>query len=247
MFYTDNKLSNERRCLLSCRNGYCGIIVDGVKSSMLNPNLDVYNSFLARKVPVIFYNNYYSEARFPRIVVDDMACADGLMRIFHEKGHRHVGGLFLSDNIQSLKKCYGCTKALLKFDMAFEDDNFRFFNSSDLENVRHLRRDMWSWMRSVPKCTGIICCNIMLYRELIACMNEHGLAVPADRSVACFDYSDENYINERITCSVQQGREMGSLAGRRILSMISDPEYQKKDWSLVMEPVIHIGNSIRDL
>ena len=29
IFYTDNKLSNERRCLLSCRQGFDGIIEDG--------------------------------------------------------------------------------------------------------------------------------------------------------------------------------------------------------------------------
>ena len=60
IFFTDNKFSNERNCLdVVAHQGFDGFIVDGVKASLLNPNLDCYRNIFAKKIPVIFYNNYY--------------------------------------------------------------------------------------------------------------------------------------------------------------------------------------------
>ena len=43
VFFTDNKFANERRCLQTVvHQNFQGFIVDGVKASMLNPNLDCY-------------------------------------------------------------------------------------------------------------------------------------------------------------------------------------------------------------
>ena len=55
IFFTDNKFSNERNCLdVVAHQGFDGFIVDGVKASLLNPNLDCYRNIFAKKIPVIF-------------------------------------------------------------------------------------------------------------------------------------------------------------------------------------------------
>ncbi|MDY3998758.1 MAG: GntR family transcriptional regulator, partial [Blautia sp.] len=44
-FFTDNKFSSERNCLdVVAHQGFDGFIVDGVKASLLNPNLDCYRN-----------------------------------------------------------------------------------------------------------------------------------------------------------------------------------------------------------
>ena len=59
LFFTDNKFSSERNCLnVVAYQDYDGFIVDGVKASLLNPNLDCYRYIFQKKIPVIFYNNY---------------------------------------------------------------------------------------------------------------------------------------------------------------------------------------------
>lgn len=66
IFLTDNKFSNERRCLLTVvHQGFQGFIVDGVKASLLNPNLDCYKQIYQKNIPVIFYNNYYKDLDYP--------------------------------------------------------------------------------------------------------------------------------------------------------------------------------------
>ncbi|MEE1037215.1 MAG: GntR family transcriptional regulator, partial [Oscillospiraceae bacterium] len=80
IFLTDNKFSNERRCLQTVvHQNFQGFIVDGVKASIMNPNLDCYQELYRRRIPVIFYNNYYKNLRFPKVIVNDMECAEQLV------------------------------------------------------------------------------------------------------------------------------------------------------------------------
>lgn len=55
VFFTDNKFSNERSCLQAVvHQNFQGFIIDGVKASLLNPNLDCYKEIYRRHIPVIF-------------------------------------------------------------------------------------------------------------------------------------------------------------------------------------------------
>ena len=76
IFYTGNKLSNERACLKACIKGFDGLIIDGVKASLMNSNLDVYHQIEQKDIRCLFYNNYYPETNFPKVIIDDNYCAD---------------------------------------------------------------------------------------------------------------------------------------------------------------------------
>ena len=247
IFYTDNKLSNERRCLLSCRQGFDGIIIDGVKASMANPNLDVYLSLYQRNVPFIFYNNYYSETSYPKVLNDDEAAAEDLIRTLHDKGHVNIAGLFLYDNYQGVKKYLGYAKSLFKHGCAFDDDFVRFFLTRDFEGEERLEKLIWSFLRTVPKCTAICCCNVMLYEALKEVLKKHNMVIGKDLSAVCFDYSFEDYEKEGITCTVSQSYEMGRTVADRLLRMMQDPDYKKKDYSAVIPCQFHEGVSVLDI
>ena len=108
VFFTDNKFSNERSCLQAVvHQNFQGFIIDGVKASLLNPNLDCYKEIYRRHIPVIFYNNYYKNLRCPRVIVNDTECADRLIGLLIERGHRHIAGIFVYDNYQSIEKFQG--------------------------------------------------------------------------------------------------------------------------------------------
>ena len=57
---TDNKFANERKCLNSITTDYDGVIIDGVKASIMNPNMDCYTRLYQQDIRVIFYNNFCS-------------------------------------------------------------------------------------------------------------------------------------------------------------------------------------------
>lgn len=248
IFYTDNKLSNERKCLSTCLDGFSGIIIDGVKASILNPNLDLYSELYERGIPVVFYNNYYAETDFPKVLNNDKECADFLIKELHDNGHRHIAGLFLLDNYQGVQKYLGCAQAIFRYKLEFEDDYVLFLNSDDLRDIKYLDKRIWGFYKKIGNvCTAIVCCNVMFYLALKRVFSLHGVSVPQDVSVVCFDYSDDDYITEGITCSVHQGYEMGNEAANILKKMMQDANYKKKDYSVRIKPKIHIGNSIRDI
>ncbi len=247
IFYTDNKLSNERRCLLSCSQGFDGIIIDGVKASMGNPNLDVYASLYQKNIPFIFYNNYYSDTHYPKILNNDEEAAEDLVGSLAEKGHKHIAGLFLYDNYQGVKKYQGYAKSVFKHDCIFDDEYVHFFLTEDLVNKESLSKSIWQFLKKIPSCTAVCCCNVMLYEALKNTMMTHNLVIGRDLSVVCFDYSFEDYEREGITCTVSRSYEMGRLAAKRLLEMMKDPDYKRKDYSAVISPQFYKGTSIKDI
>lgn len=72
LFFTDNKLANERKCLIACLKNFDALIIDGVKASILNPNLDCYSRLYEENIRMIFYNNYYKDTNYPHVIIDDL-------------------------------------------------------------------------------------------------------------------------------------------------------------------------------
>ncbi len=247
VFFTDNKIANERRCLESCRHGFDGIIIDGVKASILNPNLDVYASLYARGIPFIFYNNFYAGTSYPKIIMDDIGCADALVHELTQARHRYIAGLFLYDNYQGVAKYQGYAKAILKYKAHFDDQFVKFLISDNIGVQGKFEREVWTFLRTIPKCTAIVCCNIMIYKVVRSVLHAHGKSIPEDYSVVCFDYSDVDYLQEDITCSIHPSQRMGTLVGEQIIQMMDDPDYKNKTYSQVLQPQIHIGHSVRSL
>ncbi|QTQ13145.1 GntR family transcriptional regulator [Treponema parvum] len=247
LFYTDNKIANERNCLEFCKTGFDGMIIDGVKANIVNPNLDVYASLYAKNIPFIFYNNYYSGTNYPKIIIDDMECADLLVKELVDNGHRYICGIFLYDNYQGIMKYQGYIKAILKYNAVFDDKYVKFLISDNIERGTGFERIIWNFLKSIPRCSAIVCCNIMIYKAIKIVLAKHKLSIPENYSVVCFDYSANDYESESITCSLHPGTEIGRLLGTTIIEMIKNPNYKAKDYSCLLNPKIYKGTSVRNI
>ena len=78
-------------------------------------------------------------------------------------------------------------------------------------------------------------------------LEKMGRSIPDDYSLVCFDYSDENPEKEGITCSVTRSYEMGCELGKRLIRMIENKNWDDKNYSHIMKPVIYEGISIREI
>ena len=247
IFLTDNKFSNERRCLQAVvHQNFHGFIVDGVKASMLNPNLDCYKQIYERRIPVIFYNNYYKNLNYPKVIGDDLKCADILMERLIQAGHRRIVGIFIYDNYQSVEKFQGMIAAMKKYDVEFRDDYVKWCISNEAHDDR-FTRVIQKFLRQIPKCTAIVCCNYMIYRLVKQALCDQNKKIPEDYSVVCFDYSGNDWEREDVTCSIHQGYRIGQQVATRLLKMISRGDCEEKNYSCVMPPEIFEGHSIRTL
>ncbi len=247
VFLTDNKFANERRCLQTVvHQSFSGFIVDGVKASLLNPNLDCYQELYRRRIPVVFYNNYYKNLRYPRVIVNDRQCAGELMDLLIAAGHRYIAGIFVYDNYQSIEKFQGMTEALQQNGLEYQDDYIKWCVSNEAHDdsfVRIIER----FLKGIPRCTAVVCCNAIIYRLVRRALDRMGRRVPEDCSLVCFDYSGDDWEEAGVTCSVYQGREMGRQVATRLLRMIDRQDCEDKGYSYVMKPKIHVGRTIRTM
>lgn len=247
IYFTDNNFSNERFCLETVANqGFAGFVVDGVKSAILNPNLDCYQQFLDRKIPLVFYNNYYPALSCPRITIDNRGCAEQLISPLITAGHRHIVSVFWCDNQQSLEKFNGYTKTLQRHGLSFKDEEV-FWCLSHQARGERFEKDLLKFLKTQPKCTAIVCCNYMVYNTVKAILSRSGKTIPQHYSVVCFDYSENDWAEEGVTCSVHPGFEMGQAAASSLLTMIARKEYKGAQYSQVIPPNIHLGTSIGNL
>lgn len=247
IFFTDNKFANERSCLQTVMHQHFqGFIVDGVKASMVSPNLDCYREIQRQKIPLIFYNNYYQNLHCPRVGVNNAVCAEQLVGRLIQAGHRHIAGIFVFDNYQSVEKFYGMLATLRKHGVEFQDDYIKWCVSNEAHDEK-FARSIVRFLKTIPKCTAIVCCNYMIYRLVRQVLDSQGKRVPEDYSLVCFDYSADGKEKEGITCSVHQAYKIGCQVTKRLMQMIEDGSNNERDYSVIMRPEIYVGNSIKQL
>ncbi len=247
VFLTDNKFSNERRCLQTVvHQNFDGFIVDGVKASIMSPNLDCYKEIYRRRIPVIFYNNYYKDLRYPHVIINNMECADELIGRLIDAGHRHLAGIFVYDNYQGVEKFHGMAAAMQKRNVELKDHYIKWCISDEAHNQSYAR-SIEKFLKGIPKCTAIVCCNYIIYRLVRQVLDKMGKQVPEDYSLVCFDYSGDHWKDEGITCSVEQGYEMGRQLATRLMKMIHNHDCDDKNYTCVLKPIIHEGTSIQPI
>ena len=243
-FLTDNKFSNERRCLQAVVNqGFRGFIVDGVKASLLNPNLDCYQKIYQKRIPVIFYNNYYKNLKYPRVVVNDLRCAKELIGLLIREGHRNIAGIFVSDNYQSIEKFQGMAAALQENGVEYQDDYTKWCVSNEAHDPR-FARSIDRFLKGLPHCTAVVCCNYMIYQLVRQVLEKQGKRVPEDCSLVCFDYSSEDWETEGVTCSIHQGYRIGQEVASRLMRMIRNRDCDDINYTYVLAPEIYLGRSV---
>ena len=244
IYFTNNRFSNERVCLDEVMHkNFDGFIIDAVMASIVNPNLDCYHSIVSKNIPIIFYNNYYKELKCSKVINNDISSADELIFRLTQYGHKKIMGFFVADNYQSAEKFNGYVKALQKYGCSFDDDYVKWCVSSATYK-KSFEKEIIKFIKSQPECTAIVCCNYMLLKMVQKVLREMGKEVPRDYSLVCFDYSKEDWPECGITCSVHQGRLMGIEVSKRLLRMIENKDFLRRDYSYVIEPYIYDGNSI---
>jgi GntR family transcriptional regulator of arabinose operon len=223
-----------------------GFIIDGVKASLLNPNQDCYQQLSHRRIPIIFYNNYYRNLRYPRVIVNDLKCADQLVGLLLQAGHRNLASIFVYDNYQSIEKFQGMVAVMQRYGVEFQDDYVKWCVSNEAHEESFVR-SIEKFLRGLPHCTAIICCNYIIYRLTRQALEKMGKKVPEDYSLVCFDYSGSDWVEEGITCSIHQGFQMGRQVALQLMSMMQNRVSKDMDCSCVMDPEIYVGTSIKPL
>ena len=224
---TRNKVHNERTQLLSLlESDIDGLIVEGTKTALPNPNLDVYQKFYDRKIPVIFINAYYQTLNCNYIINDDVIGARLATRHLIENGHTEIFGIFKHDDQQGNNRYKGFIDEMYEQGFNIDDRKILWYSTESKEEIFSASQ-LPALAEKLTKCTAVICYNDQVAMRLIQLFNHTDIEVPRDLSIVSFDNTSVAEISAvPLTSITHPSREIGKLAAQSILAMIENPHHR---------------------
>ncbi len=225
-FPTGNSVSKERQILEGLVEAPPrGLIVEGSKSALPNPNLDLYRKLDRKGCAVCFLYNHYPAAAGPLFVQDDNR-SGSLLLVQHlaAQGHQRIGGIFKADDLQGHERYQGFIEALRDLSLPFFEDQVSWYGSRDLHKLTALKYA--SFLReivldSLSSCTAVVCYNDILAYHLVNVLLQDGYRLPRDMAVTAFD---NTYLSNSdiltITTLSHRPHEMGTRAASTLLKKI---------------------------
>ncbi len=228
---TNNSIAKERDILNNLStNSVDGIIVEGTKTALPNPNISFYRELAGRNIPFVFFNGYYPELlngpryRIVYVVTDDYGGAFKATSDLIQRGHRSIGGIFKSDDIQGIRRFSGYIDALTGADLRVNDDDILWFNTENKADIG-LQVNL---AKLVRECSAVVCYNDEVALQLFACLETHHGGITAIRSFdgtftprqGNIDFKSYGHPKEKL----------GQLTAERIIAIMGG----QKEESLVM-------------
>ena len=242
---TRNKVNHEREQLLTLLDSDIdGLIVQGTKSALPNPNLDIYEQFTERGIPVIFINNYYPSLNCNYIVVDDELGGRLATKHLIEKGHERITGIFKYDDLQGSLRYKGFLTEMYHHHLSVDESSIIWYSTEDMNRQFSLDQGH-SLLTKLRLCTAIICHNDQIAMKLMNLLARQQLSVPNDLSIISFDNSTLCELGTVTLTSVSHPKgELGRLAAESLLTMIENQTFEIKH---LYEPELVIRESVKKL
>ena len=243
IFSTQNKVTRERSILQDLlHQPVGGLIVEGSKTALPSPNMDLYEKLDRAGIPVVFLHGTYRALPGALCVSDDNYGGGYLLaRHLIGKGHTKIAGIFKSDDIQGHQRYLGFLSAMRDAGLSIPDERVYWYTT---EERRYLLdygpTDLLDHFRQfyLRDCPAVFCYNDEIADRLIRYLLSLGLRVPGDVAVVSFDnsyYSDLCPV--RITSLAHQVGKLGGIAARLLLDHIEGRTCQSQSisWRLIQK------------
>lgn len=239
LYATQNQISNERRILQSLLDGELpdGILVEGTKTGLPNPNLDLYRKLISRGVPMVFMHGIYPELSDCLSVLDDnYGGSRQLVEYLYQKGHRSISGIFKNDDLQGLQRYAGYADTLRDLGLPLEDQRVYWYNTESKDCL--LSDDSaWTQVKSVlHNCTALVCYNDEIASRVVSLLLKEGVRIPDEIAVVSFDnspYSELSVIP--ITSLSHEEYNVGRMAAELLVRLFNGHSgtSQLAPWTLI--------------
>jgi GntR family transcriptional regulator of arabinose operon len=247
IYVTENQISKEREILQflleNQEAAVCGIVSEGCKTSFPTPNQDLYQRLAQKGIAILFFRGNYSNLPdFPFIKDDNYNGGYALGKYLVSLGHQNIGGIFQSDDIQSVEQGYGLLSALREAKLLSCEDNLCGF---DTYQFTALQKNQDTTIlsnflsRQLKMVTAIVCCNDEIAYWLIKELRYRNVRVPQDMSVVCFDCSYLSDLSSvQITHYSQEEHDMGIVVAESVINLIREnfvSPQKRIPWQLVIK------------
>lgn len=239
---TRNKINTEREQLLSLlQSNIEGLIVEGTKSALPNPNLDLYKKFEERQIPVLFINSYYPQLNCHYIKVDDEKGGEIVTRYLIENGHQNITGIFKYDELQANLRYKGFLTEMYRHHLSVDESAMTWYSTENMEQ-QFSSENLTQLLKKFKTCTAVICYSDEIALKLIQLLSQTLIELPQHLSLISFDNSIlSNYSTPSLTSLTHPKEELGHLAAHSILKLINHEINEIKHTYL---PELKIRNSV---
>ena len=242
VYSTLNRVSAEREILLQLKSHPVGgIIVEGSKTALPNPNPDLYQSLRDMGIPIVFFQGRYADlSHIPAVTDNNFSGGYMLTQHLISKGHKSIGGIFKSDDMQGPERYGGMMSALRDAGLPIPDHSVCWYDSEQRTRLIENKDEnflMTFLKERLPASSAIICYNDEIAYHLIKDIQSLGKKVPEDFAVVSFDNSYYSRICPvPITSLWHKNKTMGSEAAGKLLDLLrgKDAGSSVLSWTLVV-------------
>lgn len=217
-----------------------GLIVEGLRTTLPNPNLELYKRLEAKGISILFVNGYYPAlTSYIHIADDNYYGGYILTKHLLELGHTQIAGIFKMDDLQGLERYSGYTSALRESGLPVRDELVTWYTAAELEALESKSDTgfLTSFLRkNKDSYSAIVCYNDEIAYWLIREMRYANIRVPEDISVVSFDNSYMSDLNSiRITTLAHEKHALGTVAATTLLRMIQGEHVISEElpWQLI--------------
>lgn len=238
LFATQNQISTERKVLqaLLAMQTLDGVLVEGTKTLLPNPNLDLYQELIDRGIRLVFINGVYPElSSLPSVLADNRGGGRQLTEYLYQKGHRRIAGIFKSDDMQGAQRYSGYAEALRNLGLPFNDEKIYWYNT-EAKKLFFSDSFLDSILDGFTDCTAIVCYNDEVAIRVVTRLKNRGVRVPEEMAVVSFDNSQYSELAPVHLTSLSHGtRNLGELAADLMLRLLRGEECRSEvvPWQLV--------------
>lgn len=217
---TGNRICNERKILEDILNDpVAGILVEGTKTALPNPNIELYKRLIDINIPIVFFNG-----RYPQLKNTLYVCADNRMggemltKYLLGKGRSKIASVFKADDIQGHERYSGYISTMYDNGLYVPDNKTIWYTTETKDRIFDSSGDILS---AVGDINAVICYNDEIAYMMIKFLTAHGKRVPEDISVVSFDNSNLSEISPiKITSLSNDNMNIGAIAASKLVDVL---------------------------
>lgn len=234
LIQTENRVDKERIILEKIINNgnIAGMIVEGTKTALPNPNISLYRKIKEMGIPIVFLHCTYPELSEEVVVgMDDFQGGKALAKYLVKKGHTSIGGIFKSDDRQGHARYAGFLEGLLESGIGLDDTHIRWYTTEDYRERHKIIESNNEMFDIICDLTAVVC-----YNDEVAVWLSHIFCKASSRSVpeiVSFDASQYAMFLDKPFVSIGHRKELlGKTAARKIIKMIEGKQVKSllMDW-----------------
>jgi GntR family transcriptional regulator of arabinose operon len=194
-----------------------GIIIEGTKTALPNPNIDLYQSFKKENMPMVFINGYYPEFKpAVYVVADDRAGGTAAVQLLIKKGRKRIAGIFKSDDIQGHRRYAGYAEGLRGANIAIRDEHVLWYTTETRDKL--IQTTLFD---IIQDCDAVVCYNDDVAIQILAILKSNAISVPEQISVVSFDGSVfGNISTPKLTSLLLKKEEVGRIAAGKLVNLM---------------------------